>query len=374
MKTLIENGYVMDAECRRLERRSVCIEDDIIVPYDGGTCDSVIDAAGQYVLPGWIDIHLHGAFGVNFAKEGCFDEARLWLAREGVTTVAPTVSTRPMDETLAAIRHILTQRKRRVGASFEGIHLEGPFISPDKLGAMNPPDIARTVENLDIMLDAGEGQVRIVALAPELDGALALIRRGVARGVQMSLGHTLATYVEAMAAIEAGASFATHTFNAMRAYDHREPGVLGAVLTEDRVTCEMIADMVHLAPATAKLILRVKGADRVILISDGSMISGLPDGDYDMDGRIRYVRDGVSRNANGNLASSTVSMAQGARNLRRLGVSIEEISRMGALNPARALGIDSFTGSIGDGQRADVLVCDGTLNCTAVFAAGERIV
>ena len=376
MKILIKNGLVLDGECRKLEEKDVLILDGTIVGtgnFDPTDADVVIDASGKTVLPGLIDIHIHGAFGVGFGAEGDFDSMRIRLAREGITAVAPTVSTRPAPMTVAAAKHIIEEKRKNVGARLERLHLEGPFLSPHRMGAMPYPALPCTVENFESILSPVEGEVGIMTVAPEEEGAPQLVRMGVARGIHMSLGHTVSDHASAMAAIEAGARGSTHTFNAMKPYDHRDTGVLGAVLTDDRVFCEMICDFVHLAPETVKLILRAKGGDRVVIIDDAGPITGVPDGVYPSDGRVITVKDRVARNEAGRLSCSCYTMADGARNLLKLGVSVPDIFRMGAYNPAVVLGIDGVAGSIAVGKRADILICDGGLNVERVMINGVTV-
>ncbi|MBQ1206386.1 MAG: amidohydrolase family protein, partial [Clostridia bacterium] len=189
----------------------------------------------------------------------------------------------------------------------------------------------------------------------------------------VSIGHTDATYSETLDAINAGATRATHVFNAMRPFSHRETGVLGAVLTDERINCEMICDLVHLDEATIKMVYRLKGAENITLISDTGYMSGLGDGVFNVDGRERIVKDGVCRNADGRIAGSCVSMLAGAKNLLKMGVPISDISLMASLNPAKALNVSAITGSIEVGKQADIIVCDNELNVKAVFVKGNRI-
>ena len=215
--------------------------------------------------------------------------------------------------------------------------------------------------------------VKIVTIAPERENAQEVISYATKKGVRISLGHTLATYDESIAAIDSGASGATHTFTAMRSYDHREPGILGAVLTDGRVSCEVICDFVHLAPATVKLIYKQKGSEKMIMISDSGAMSGLGDGVYNYDGAVRIVEGNVCRNEEGRLAGSTASMLEGAKNLLSIGVSLAEVSRIASENPAAAIGLGDEIGTISEGKRADLILCDDKLNIKAVVIRGEII-
>ena len=188
----------------------------------------------------------------------------------------------------------------------------------------------------------------------------------------MSVGHTDATYDETISAIDCGASRATHLFNAMRSLSHRESGVLGAVLTDDRVNCELICDLVHVDEPVIKMAYKLKGADGITLVSDTGVMSGLGDGEFVVNGRKRTVKNGICRNEQGRIAGSCVSMLAGARNLLKLGIPLEDISVMASKNPAKALGIDDKVGSIELGKRADFIVCDSELNIKAVFVKGNR--
>lgn len=212
-----------------------------------------------------------------------------------------------------------------------------------------------------------------MTIAPERENALEAIRTAKECGMAVSLGHSEATYEQCEEAIGAGATRATHVFNAMRPLYHRETGILGAVLTDDRVTCEMICDLVHLDAAILRLVYRQKGPDRITLISDSGRMSGLGDGEYMVGGRLRIVKDGVCLNQEGRIAGSCVSMLEGAKNLRKLGIPLEEISLMGARNPARALGIEVQTGSLEIGKAADIIVCDDKLGIKAVFVNGKLV-
>lgn len=292
-----------------------------------------------------------------------------------MTGFAATIRALPPERVVAAAKNILRESKKsQLGAKVCGINLEGPFVSREKSGVMNPPEAECTPDTVALFARESENLVRIMTLAPERENALSAIAEAVRNGINVSIGHTNSTYSETKAAIDAGASRATHVFNAMRPLSHRETGVLGAVLTDERINCEMICDFVHLDPAAMEIVYRLKGYKNITLVSDTGFMSGLGDGEYIVDGKIRIVKDGVCRNPEGRIAGSCVSMLVGAKNLLSLGVPLEEISVMASLNPAKALNIDGETGSIEVNKRADLLICDDDLNVKAVFVDGRRII
>ncbi|MBP5155170.1 MAG: N-acetylglucosamine-6-phosphate deacetylase [Clostridia bacterium] len=334
-----------------------------------------IDASGLLVLPGFIDTHIHGSVAVEFASpREDFTRAREWVASQGVTAFAATVRALPADRTVAAIKNIVRESKREAqGAKVAGIHIEGPFVSKDRAGSMNPPEEVCRVETVASFVEAGEGLLKIMTIAPERENALEVIRFCAEHGVNASMGHTSADYETALAAIAAGARRATHVFNAMRPFSHRGTGILGAVLTDDRVNCEMICDLVHNDAPTVKIVYRLKGAAGMTLVSDTGYMSGLGDGEFVVDGRTRYVKNGVCTNKEGRIAGSTVSMHAGVKNLKKLGVPLADISAMASANPARALGLQEVTGSIMPGFAADLVICDEELNVKATVVDGKTV-
>lgn len=372
----IRGGIVLNGTNNRFERLDIRIENGKIslfgiLPMDGED----YDASGMYVIPGFIDTHIHGTVGVEFASANeRFDKARSYLATQGVTTLAPTVRALSADRTVAAIKNIVRESKRDFkGTRIGGIHLEGPFVAQKYKGAMNPPDVDMSEKTVARFISAGEGLVKIITIAPELSGADGIIKYMSDRGVHASIGHTNATFDEAKRAIECGADRVTHLFNAMRPLSHRDPGVLTCALADERLMCELICDFVHVDPAVVSMALRCKGSENVTLVSDNGFMSGLGDGVFNVDGRDRYVTDGVCRTPEGKIAGSTVSILAGAKNLLSLGVPLEEISKLASANPAKALGIDSEVGSVTCGRYADLIVTDGELNIKAVFVGGVRV-
>lgn len=369
---LLQHGKVLNSRTGQFEIRDLAIEGGLIVSQMDEPGD-IFDASGKYILPGMIDTHIHGYQGVGFVGDSpSLAPGQLALAAQGVTGYAATIRCMPVEKIIDAERYLLKQiRSAGQGARLLGIHCEGPFVAESRRGAMIPIDRQASIEDVEAMIDAGEGYLKIMTLAPERENACEIIR-AVKDRMAISLGHTDATYAQSMAAIDAGASRATHTFNAMRPFSHRETGVLGAVLMDDRVTCEMIADFVHLDPATVQMIYRLKGAERINLVSDTGEMGGCPDGEYLVNHRMRYVKDGVCLNAEGRIAGSCFTMLRGAQNLRKIGVPLSEISKMASENPAKALGVDHLMGTIENGKYADLIVCDDDFHLTAVFVGGVR--
>ena len=372
---LIKNAKVLDSENRKFEKRDLLIENGVIEGFDSESEQDIFDAEGLYVIPGFIDTHIHGCVGVEFASpDEDFTKARSWLASEGTTSFAATVRALDCDRTIAAIENILRESNKETnGASVEGINLEGPFVSLKKSGVMNPPDIECNVSSVKRLAESANGMLKIMTIAPERENASSAIETAVSYKINASIGHTDATYSETIDAINAGATRATHVFNAMRPFSHRETGVLGAVLTDDRVNCEMICDLVHLDAPAINLVYKSKGFNNITLISDTGAMSGLGDGDFVVNGVVRTVKNGICRNPQGVIAGSCYSMYYGAKNLLKLGIPLEEISVMASLNPAKALGCDNIMGSIRAGNCADLIICDKELNIEAVFINGKKV-
>ena len=379
---------------RRLFTPTEEIADAIVVTEDGrivaaGRRDGVelragtreYDARAWTVAPGFVDIHIHGAGGhdVMEADPDALDRITQTIARYGTTAfVATTVTASPDDtcRSLEALARTAAKQSRNQSdcaepaAELLGIHFEGPFISPVRRGVHPPEWIApASPELLGRLLAAAGGAARILTLAPELDGALDLVDRARAAGLVVALGHTNATYDEAIAAIQRGARHAVHVFNAMRPFSHRDTGVLGAVLTRPEVTAEVIADGVHVDAAALQILLAAKGTDRVILVSDATAATGMPDGNYRLGTFEVSVSGGVCRDAEGRLAGSTLTLDRAVRRMVALGVPLAEALRMATLNPARRLGLEARKGVIAPGADADLVFLDDALHVAGVMTS-----
>jgi N-acetylglucosamine-6-phosphate deacetylase len=318
-------------------------------------------------VPGFVDLHVHGFGGVDFASadlEG-YRRAGEALLATGVTAFQPSFVTAPGDELVASLRAI---PEAEIGPRVLGAHLEGPFISPARLGmhpaaARRDPDLALAERLL------AAGPVAHVTLAPELDGALGLVDLLVARGVTAACGHTDATAPEAHAAFDRGATHVTHLFNAMRPFAHRDPGIAGAALARDDVTVELILDGNHLADDAARVAWRA-AAGRVVLVTDACMAAGVGDGEWRMGSVDVVVRDGVVRRRDGVLAGSVLSLREAVRNLMRLGVPLEQAVDAATRAPGRVAHRPGL-GVLEPGAPADVVVLDGDVEVRRVLVAGR---
>jgi N-acetylglucosamine-6-phosphate deacetylase len=338
-----------------------------------------IDAKGGSVLPGFIDVHVHGGAGHDFmdAKEDGLKAITKFHASHGTTSIVATTLTASRDELTAVLERVSSFMSTEMPYSqVIGVHFEGPFINEKWKGAQNPAYIVPPqVEWLEDWVGRYPGIIKIQTLAPESEGALDYIEKLANNGIVPSCGHTDATYEQIIAAADRGLRHAVHTFNAMRMFHHREPGTVGAVLTDARIVAEVIADGHHVHPAGIKLITSAKGSDNVILVTDAMAGAGMPDGDYELAGLPVQITCGVARlKDSGNLAGSTLTMISAVRYLvREVGVSLEDASRMASANPARQLSIDSITGTLEVGKTADLLLLDDSLELINVWIGGRKL-
>jgi N-acetylglucosamine-6-phosphate deacetylase len=382
MKTVITAARLVTPE-EWIESPRVIVEDGRIVGMDSRDAlplppgASEIDLPGMVLAPGFIDIHVHGGAGHDVMETGdqALSAIERHMARHGVTSYLATTVTAPQEKILRALEHLSRSAKKRDhgdGACTLGIHLEGPFISHAKRG-VHPPEnlVPPSPQALETYWQASAGTLRMLTVAPELPGAIETIQYAQSLGVISSLGHSDANFTEASAAITAGAAHATHTFNAMRALDHREPGILGAVLAEDRVSADIIADGIHLHPNIVKLFLRAKGHEQSILITDAISAAGMPDGRYRLGALEVNVKDGRC-DLNGKLAGSVLTLDRAVRNVMSFaGWTLQEAVRSVTVNPARLLGIAGERGLLAPGCVADLVVLTPQGEVVKTLVAGR---
>jgi N-acetylglucosamine-6-phosphate deacetylase len=385
---------------KRLWNGASLLEDPELAIEDGRITSIVSRAAGDYVArslsdvvdypeatlaPAFFDVHIHGAAGhdVMEATPQALNAIGCFLARRGTGSFLATTVTAPLDATLRALEGLtrLIENPAQIEALSDngqpvarpiGIHLEGPFLSHTKCGVqpvehMRAPSIAL----FEKLFEAAEGRVRLITLAPELPGAAELTAHATALGVRVSLGHSNATAAETRAAISAGAISATHTFNAMRPLDHREPGILGVVLTTDSLYAELICDGIHTAPEMVRLWYRAKGPDRAILVTDAMSAAGMPDGEYQLGGFPVQVADGKAM-ARGVLAGSVLTLDRALTNfVEYTGAPLSEALRLLTANPAAMTGLTQAADSLAVGQPANLVAVDETGRLIASIQNGR---
>lgn len=345
---------------------------------------NLIDFGDAILAPGFLDIHIHGGAGVDAMRAGASDIPRMgkFLAAHGVTGYFPTTVAAPIDATCAALERLAdaieagenaATNDDSVAARPLGIHLEGPFLSHKRRG-VHPPEnlVAPTVEMFDRLWQAARGHVRMMTIAPELPGALEVIAEAARRKVCVSIGHSDAEMPIAKQAVKAGARHATHTFNAMRPLDHRDPGILGEVLTDDALSADIIVDGIHLSPAVVQIFLQAKGRERAVLITDAISATGMPEGHYRLGPIEVEVKDGKCTSG-GSLAGSVLTMDRAVRNVTQFSRwSLKDAVRAATLNAARATGTISDQGILARGARADFVVLNARSEVLRTIVGGRE--
>ena len=378
MGTVIVNGIILTPD-EKLSGQALVVEGGRIARIDPiGLVEpqsNTIDARGLYVTPGLIDLHVHGADGfdtMNATPEAIHGMGR-FFARHGVTSYLPTTVTASAEDTLAAIQNLGSISLPSDGACPLGIHLEGPYLSHDYCGAQSPQYL-RPADIKEYKLWLENGQVRLITVAPEVEGVFGLIEAGAEEGIEFAAGHSAASFEQMRLAIDQGLHQVTHTFNGMPPLHHRTPGVLGAALSEERLRCQIIADGVHVHPAVVKLLVKSKGVDRTILITDSMCATGLPDGDYALGDQPVHVRDGVARTQAGGLAGSTLTLDQALRNIMQFAdLSFQEALPMATRVPAAAMNWEGKKGVIAPNADADILIMDDRYQVRLTMIGGRVV-
>ncbi len=361
---------------------NIKIEDGLFAdPEAPDSAGEVLEGEGLYAIPGLIDMHFHGCMGHDFC-DGTKEALRAiaeYEASVGVTAIAPAIMTLPVEDLEQVLSTAADYKEQTgemsAGADLIGVNMEGPFISKEKKGAQDEAYIIpSSLEVFHRFQKAARGLVKLIAVAPEIEGALEFVEQAKDE-IKISVAHTNADYDSALAAFKKGASHGVHLFNAMPPFGHREPGVIGAVADSSHVTAELICDGVHIHPAVVRAAFRMLGSDRIILISDSMRAAGMPDGDYDLGGqKVRVSKRRATLISNGALAGSAVNLMDCLRTVvKEMGIPLEQAAACATANPAKCLGEYHRYGSITPGKKANVVLLDQELNVREVIKDGRRI-
>ncbi|MCK4240891.1 MAG: N-acetylglucosamine-6-phosphate deacetylase [Candidatus Atribacteria bacterium] len=334
---------------------------------------------GEYIVPGFIDIHCHGGNGYDTMDSTyeALKEISKFKAKNGCTGFLATTVTSSVKDTVKALNNISEYSKQSPegGAEILGVHLEGPFINAMQKGAQREDlIIPLSVEVMEKFIKESGGLIKIITYAPELDTDFEFTSFLNNKGIIPSVGHSFADYETIISAIKFGLKSSSHIFNQMKGIHHREPGTIGAILTEENLFAEIIADCIHVHPAIVNLLVKAKGIDKIIIITDAMRAAGLQDGIYDLGGLKVIVKNSEARLESGNLAGSTLTMNRAIKNMvEKMGINIKESVRMASLNPARLLGLNKDRGSLTPGKRADIVVLDDNFNVVYTIKKGKVI-
>ncbi|WP_322793967.1 N-acetylglucosamine-6-phosphate deacetylase [Bellilinea sp.] len=336
-----------------------------------------VDAHQHHLLPGLIDLHIHGAMGFEFMDGDlhAIEEIAQFLVQHGVTAFLATTWAAPQSALLKALDAVGNAYGRiRNGAALLGAYLEGPYMNPNRAGAQAIQFIRQATNRQEALTLIGHEMVKVVSLAPEYPENFWLIDACVSRGITVAAGHTSATYEQMEVAVQRGVSLLTHCFNAMSPFHHREPGVVGAGMTMPELRCELIADNVHVHPLAQRILYQLRGSEGIVLVSDSTRVTGLPDGQYILDNRPVQVKEGKVSLLDGTLAGSGLTLERALRNFTNaVGISLQEAVLSASLYPARAIGIAHQKGSLEPGKDADLFLMDDEGNILLTMVEGKMV-
>jgi N-acetylglucosamine-6-phosphate deacetylase len=370
-----------------IENPLLIIEDEEIIEVSSRSTRAIprsaklVDFGDTTLAPGFLDIHMHGGAGLDVMRASAAELPRLghFLAQHGVTGYLATTVAAPLDATCKALDTLADAIEeeppadgRPIEARPLGIHLEGPFLSHKRRG-VHPPEflVEPTVQIFERFWQAARGHVRMLTIAPEIPGAMDVITEAARRSVCVSIGHSDAELPAAREAVKAGARHATHTFNAMRPLDHRSPGIIGEVLSDDTITADIIVDGIHVSPEVVKIFLQAKGPERAVLITDAISATGMPEGRYQLGPIEVEVKDGKATAGN-SLAGSVLTMDRAVRNVTQFSNwTLRQAVRAATSNPAGAIGLPSANGRLSAGGKANFVVLSDSGNVLKTIVAGR---
>ena len=372
---ILKNAEVFNGDFEKI-RADVKIDGEKISKIGNFSSEDGLDLTGLVVMPGLIDMHIHGCGGADTgdATPEALETMSQTLVKNGVTSFCPASMTLSFEELTKIFANIDAMKDKVGGAYIHGANMEGPYIAMSKKGAQNPLYVRNPdKEEFKKLYEGCNGAIRVVDIAPECDGGDEFIKE-IQPICPVSIAHTDAGYDDAVHAIELGVRHITHLFNAQSGLHHRKPGVVGAAFDVGRangVRAELICDGFHIHPATLRIAFREMGEDGTVIISDSMKATGCPDGDYDLGGQPVYVRDGKALLADGTIAASTSNVYKELKNVISFGIPEKQAVKSATINPAKAIRVDDKTGSIEEGKLADILVVDKDYNIKLVIVKGE---
>lgn len=384
----LPSGFIHNASLYVKEGKILHIfkEQDPSALYQGNNIDEIIDVKGSFLVPGFIDVHVHGGNGydVMSGNKKDIDGLCQFHASKGTTSLLPTTVTHNQHVIETAIKAIMASMKESFvqtkGSEILGIHLEGPFLNAERAGAQNPQYIRKpNINELNKYVELSQGNIRLMTIAPEQEGALEVIEYGVKHGITMSIGHSDSNYDIVHQAVIKGVSHVTHLFNGMSPLHHREPGVAGAALMLDALAVEVICDGIHMSKEVISFVFQVKPEDKIVLITDCVSAAGCKNGRYELgslpivlkDNQVRLINE---NNVIGSLAGSCLTMDQALRNVMQFtGLKLEQILPTLTINPAKQIGCSHRKGSIEIGKDADLVILDQKYGIMATYVNGEKV-
>ncbi len=365
-QVLTNSALIVEGEkISGISSEPISIEDD----------DQIIDVTGKYLVPGFIDLHIHGAMGASVmdATPEALHKISRFVAKFGVTSFLPTTWSASPELMSAAINNVAQTPQTNDGAKHLGVHVEGPYLAVKQRGAQRP-EMLHKPANEEYLEWFRTGDIKLMTFAPEIEGAKDLLQDGLKQGVEFSIGHSGASYEQVIEAADFGVRQATHIFNGMLELHHRQPGTVGGVLADDRIYAQLICDGIHIHPGVVKIIVRAKSPSRTILITDAIRGTGLEDGDYHFGGQSIIVRDGIARTPSGKLSGSTLTMDRAVRNAMDFtGLPIQEVLPMATSVPAEVMGWEGEKGCLKPGADADVVVLDQDYRVCLTMVGGRVV-
>nr|WP_307991347.1 N-acetylglucosamine-6-phosphate deacetylase [uncultured Niameybacter sp.] len=371
---ILFDGQIIEGKALLFEQKIVGIVELSEVPVDA----EKIDANGHYVAPGFIDLHIHG-YDTKDTMDGTKEAIQTiakGIAKNGVTSFLPTTMTMSKEEIITALEACrAVKAEGSQGSEVLGVHMEGPYINEAFKGAQNGKYIQEPNADAVKFVKDYQDIVKLITIAPEVEGAKTFIEEiSNTTNITLSMGHTKADFDQAMEGIEAGITHTTHLFNAMTPLHHRNPGVVGAALASEKVSCEMICDTIHVNPGLYPLVIKAKAPDKFVLVTDCMCAGGCEDGKYALGGQPVFVKEGSARLEDGTLAGSILRLNEAVRNvMAHTNYGIEKVIEFATINPAKTIGVDGFKGTLDIGKDADIILIDEQINVKCAINKGATI-